>query len=224
MIVKSLIENDMKVALDCAKATLVKGGKIKIADELYDHAEIQGAIKAGYAEIEGEPPQCSKAKVEEKKKKLKNIDPKKRKIAIECIKGTVEYGEFIEVPESAMNTKEIQNAIAWGMLEDPEAPPKIADVGQSKPLVIDEAKVSPSGGKKFKPLSKVSGGVEEATEEAEDVSLYKESKVIDPSASQLEDLISPTKKKSTKKKTSTKKTEEKRTPDRFDFLDIFGEE
>jgi hypothetical protein len=217
MILESLIQNEMRVCLDCAKATLVKGSKITIADEYYQHRDVQGAIKAGFCKLVGDPPAGFAEKTKEKTKKLKNIW--KSKIALDCIKGTVEVGGVIDVPESALAYKEIQNALAWGMLCDPDAPMPIVDVGSTKAAKIEEVKVShtaPKAGKKSKkakPISRV--GEEGETEEKEEESLlYKESKVIDPSATKNNKMFDapPTEKK---------KAEE---PDRFDFLSIFGDE
>jgi len=224
MILESLIQNEMRVCLDCAKATLVKGSKITIADEFYQHRDVQGAIKAGFCKVLGDPPPAFAQIPSEKKIKLKNIW--KSKIALDCVKGTVEPGCLIEIPESAMSFKEIQNALAWNMLCDPSAPPKIVDMA-SKAVTIEEVKMSsPSAQvaattkkgekagkkKKAKAISRVADP-EEAEEKDENIALYKESKVIDPSAEKAKKMLEPPK--------AQPKAEE---PDRFDFLSIFGED
>jgi hypothetical protein len=223
MILESLIQNEMRVCLDCAKATLVKGSRITIPDDFYQHKDVQGAIAAGFAKLVGEPPAAYANKPKEKTKKLRNIY--KSKIAFECIKGTVEPGMLIEIPESAMNFKEIQNALAWNMLADPEAPPVIADVAASKAATIEEVKLAAPGkqaqgkkSKKAKAINRVADA-EEAEEKDEDIALYKESKVIDPSSAKNNKIFEAPPKKEEKK-------EEKKagSPDRFDFLSIFGEE
>lgn len=221
MIIESLIQNDMRVCLDCAKATLVKGSKITIADEFYQHRDVQGAIKAGFAKVVGDPPAAFASQQKEKTRKLKNIW--KSKIALDCIKGTVEVGATIDVPESAMNFKEIQNALAWNMLCDPAAPPVIADVNASKAAQIEEVKLSLPGqaiqkkagkkSKKAKPINRVADPDEATEEKDEDSSLYKESKVIDKSVS-----------KNQKTAEGPKEEKKESKPDRFDFLSIFGEE
>jgi len=225
MILESLVQNDMRVCLDCAKATLVRGGRITISDEFYQHREVQGAIKLGYIKLVGDPPAAYAAKPKESTTKLKNIWG--NKIVIDCIKGTVEPGCLIEIPESVMSSKEVQNALAWGMLCDPSAPPSIVDMG-SKAAAIEEVtlagpsapaksgkaskSIKPLKSKKAKAISRV-GDSEEAEEKDEDIPLYKESKVIDPSVEKSKKIF------------EAPKVEKKESePDRFDFLSIFGED
>lgn len=218
MILESLIQNEMRVCLDCAKATLVRGAKITIPDEFYQHQDVQGAIKAGFCKLVGDPPVAFAEKPTEKKVKLKNVW--KTKIALDCVKGTVEVGAVIEVPESAMTFKEIQNALAWGMLCDPEAPPKIADVA-SKSVTIEEVQASlsskkqdakaPKGKRRAKAITKVADP-ELSEEKEEEIQLYKESKVIDPSSEKQKKML------------AAPAEEKKDEPDRFDFLSIFGED
>lgn len=141
MIVKSLIKDESKLTLDCAKATLAKNSKVEIEDAFYWNPEVQGAMKLGMIEIVGKPPAPlpeTAATPEEPKIKYRNVHDSK--ICFECIKDYADPGQFIHIPESKIATeREIQNAIAWGMIEraDGKDAPH-APKARPKPVKIDE--------------------------------------------------------------------------------------
>ena len=139
MIVESLIQDESKWTLDCAKATFYKGSKAEIEDTLYWGAEVQGALKLGMIRIIGKIPDPlpeAPAKAEEKKVKYRNIHS--TKICFECIKDYADPGSFIHLPESKIQEREVQNAIAWGMIERVDGPKDAIKVRQTIPVEIDE--------------------------------------------------------------------------------------
>jgi len=148
MIVKSLIEDDSKLTLDCAKATLHKDSKVEIEDVFYWNPEVQGAMKLGMIEVVGKPPPKPKDTddtPEEKKIKYRNVHDSK--ICFECIKDYADPGQFIHIPESKISTeREIQNAIAWGMIEradgknTPQAPKASRQAVKIDEFDADDAK------------------------------------------------------------------------------------
>ena len=139
MIVESLIKDESKLTLDCAKATLHKGSKVEIEDALYWGPEIQGALKLEMIRIIGKIPDPlpeAPAKAEEKKIKYRNMHA--TKICFECVKDYADPGNFINIPESKVQEREVQNAIAWGMIERVDGPKDAVKTRQTIPVEIDE--------------------------------------------------------------------------------------
>lgn len=139
MIVESLIKDESRLTLDCAKATLHRGSKVEIDDSTYWTKEVQGAIKLGMIRVVGEPPPPMKVQEEgapEKKIKYKSIHS--TKLCFESLKDYVDPGNFIHVPESKISEREIQNAIAWGMIERVDGPKDAVKVRLTTPVKIDE--------------------------------------------------------------------------------------
>jgi hypothetical protein len=227
MILESLINDGSKVALDCAKTSVTgpAGSKVEIADALFWHPEVQGAIKLGFAKPLGDiPPEPPAAVATAAEKKVKFKNNYKTKLTFDCIKGTVEPGHFIEIPVSKVNDAEVANAVAYGMLEDvdnpkpPKAEPsepvdleevKVSDGPAAPPAPSAKAKPKPITGKKAKPISKAKD-VEDAVDEDKNDPLYIESKIQDPG-------VAPA-----KKGAPEPKDEEEEDDDTFAFLDIFG--
>lgn len=139
MIVESLIQDDSKWTLDCAKATFHKGSKAEVEDSLYWGAEVQGALKMGLIRIIGKIPDPlpeAPAKAEERKVKYRNIYS--TKLCFECLRDYADPGCFIHIPESKIQEREIQNAIAWGMIEREDGPKDAVKTRQTIPVKIDE--------------------------------------------------------------------------------------
>lgn len=123
MILESLIQDESKLTLDCAKATLHKGSRIDIPDIHWNSKEVQGAINAGLVVLRGEPPILP----EEPKKDTKEATTRFRnnfttKLTFECIKNYADPHEIVHVPNSKIDEKEIRNAIAAGWLVNVDHP------------------------------------------------------------------------------------------------------
>jgi hypothetical protein len=139
VILESMIQDEAILTIDCAKATLRQGIRVEIDDELYFHNEVQSAIKQGFVRLVGEVPVAAAPIPEEFIKTLKNISP--TRLALDCIKGSVGPGETIDVPESKMEDPEIANALAWGMLEDPDGMTAKKPMTGGAPVNIDEVSI-----------------------------------------------------------------------------------
>jgi hypothetical protein len=182
---ESLVQDGSKVTFDCAKATIARGGFIELRDEFYFTAEVQNAIKLGLVKVRGTPPAATSAPAEATKPKRKFRSAAQTKLAFECIKDYVLPGHFIYIPEDKMHATEIQNALAWGMLVDPDAAPK-AEPQKNIPITLDELTVSstpkPKQGKAPPKLAakRISSTKEAIEEGGSDDGLYRESKVFDP--------------------------------------------
>jgi hypothetical protein len=226
MILESLIKDGSKLTLDCAKATLSKGSKVEIADEYWLKPEVQNAIKLGLVRLVGSPPPATpatSAKVEENRKKFRSAWTSK--LTFDCIKDYVDPGGIIHIPESKLTNSEVQNAIAWGMLVDPDMTAAPMARRPSPPVEIDEIKVGGAKPDKAAPTAKSpvkakkiskTDDAEAGDEEAQDASLYKPSEVIVPK----EDA--PPKNKAAAKPAMA--DEAKPQGSRFDFLDIFEDD
>jgi hypothetical protein len=139
MIIESLIKDESKLTLDCAKATLHRGSKVELDDSTYWTKEVQGAIKLGMIRIIGDPPPPMKVQEEgapEKKIKYKSLHSSK--LCFESLKDYVDPGNFIHIPESKIHEREIQNAIAWGMIEPADGPKGVVKTRLTTPVKIDE--------------------------------------------------------------------------------------
>jgi len=145
MILKSLIQDESKLSLDCARATVKKGMIIELPDNLYTNKEIQTAIKIGMLILVGDPPKMvpeEKANTAEEKKIKLRCNPKVLgKVAFDCIKDGVSAGQVLWVPQSKMYHPEIQNALSSGILEDPSG-----DIQPNRPIhqpvTIEEVRVT----------------------------------------------------------------------------------
>lgn len=128
MILNSLITDDSRLTLDCAKATILKGNKIDIPDDLYYHTEVQEALSLGIIELVGdvpEPPPGFSAPAETKSYKNNT----KTRLTFDCIKASVGPEEVIDIPADMLEAYEIDNAISNDMLV-PEAKEDAGNVGE----------------------------------------------------------------------------------------------
>lgn len=138
MLLESLIKDEQRVTFDCCKATVIRGVTVEIADIHYSAAEIRNAIKLGLVRLVGPEPVSQQSMTALVRKiKLRNRTP--HLLTLECIKGSVASGSFVDIPENLMNEREIQNALAWNMLEDVENPRPVMEAGD--PLSLDEISV-----------------------------------------------------------------------------------
>ena len=138
MIVESLIQDESKLTLDCAKATLHKGSKAEIEDALYWTPEVQGAIKLGMLRVVGKTPDPLPVEAGKPEEKFKYKNVHTTKVCLECIKDYADPGGIISIPESKIPEREVQNAIAWGMLERVDGPKDEIKPRLNVPVVIDE--------------------------------------------------------------------------------------
>lgn len=169
MKLESMIQNESCITLDCVKARIAKGTVIEIDDKHWSNPEVQGAIKLGFVRLIGkEPTVVSEAAANEDPRN----EPKKTfvstagtRMAFECAtkykdpangtsikwKDYVDPGKELYVPLSAVSDKQIQNALAWGMLKDPDAkvaqPKKAVRKSSAK---IEETKITADTGKSNK--------------------------------------------------------------------------
>lgn len=115
MILKSLIIDDSRLTLDCAKATITKGSEVDLPDDLYYHPEVQGALKLEIVELVGDvpapPPGVSSPA--ETKSYRNNTETR---LTFDCIKASAGPKEVIDIPEDMLGAYEIDNAINNGML------------------------------------------------------------------------------------------------------------
>jgi len=145
MILQSLIQDESRLSLDCAKTAVKKNMIIELPDNLYMNKEIQTAIKIGILKLVGDPPKVTPEEkanlVEEKKIKLRCNSRVQGRIAFDCIKDGVSAGQNLWVPESKMYHPEIQNALNSGILEDPSG-----NIQPSRsihqPVTIEEVRVT----------------------------------------------------------------------------------
>jgi len=145
MILQSLIQDESKLSLDCARATVKKGMIIELPDNLYTNKEVQTAIKIGMLRLVGDPPKVAPEEkanpAEEKKIKLRCNPRVQGRIAFDCIKDGVSAGQILWVPQSKMYHPEIQNALSSGILEDPSG-----DIQPNRPIhqpvAIEEVRVT----------------------------------------------------------------------------------
>ena len=139
MILESQIGDDRVLTLDCAKATLRKGSRVEIPDDCFGKAEVQNAIRMGLIRLIGTPP-AGVSLFDEPKHRFRNAHG--TRLTFECIKGTVDPGKTLAIPESKVNEREVQNAIAWGYLLDLDGGLAGTPVGNQPPVVIDEVRIT----------------------------------------------------------------------------------
>lgn len=143
MIIESLIQDESKLTLDCAKATLHKGSKVDIPDQFWSHPEVQGAIKCGFARLIGPEPinrQYPGMPIIEPEVRFKNVY--EYKLAFDCIKKYAAPGDVVYIPVSKIDSVEVREAIGRGWLvnlDNPELTPKPYSGGS--PLKVDELSV-----------------------------------------------------------------------------------
>lgn len=173
MILKSLIEDERKLTIDCCKATIKKNMTVEIPDEMFRNAEVQGAIKLGFVKVIGDEPkpQPVPAAVMVPEKKLKNVTT--MRISLDCIKGLVMPGCYIDIPVDKIEFSEVQNAIQSGWLVDEEnpLPPKPLPSTNFIPLeelTVGDIQGSPSQGKK---------GIKKVASFGESDDLYRPSEI-----------------------------------------------
>lgn len=151
MILKSLITDDSRLTLDCAKATVTKGSEVDLPDDLYYHPEVQGALKLKIVELVGnvpEPPPGISAPAETKSYR----NTTETRLTFDCIKASAGPEEVIDIPEDMLDAYEIDNAISNGMLvpetkedtgiaEDTEEPAEKAAPDESDGMLFEEVTV-----------------------------------------------------------------------------------
>lgn len=163
MILESLIKDDSMLTLDCAKARIKKGDTVEIDDQHWHDPEIQGALKLKMVRVVGKkpnvPPLVDQKDDDPKQEKTKTfVSAAGNRMAFECKtkykdpntgeplrwKEWVDPGNPIHVPLSAVEDKQIQNALGWELLVDPEAKKKKSPKAKKgKSVVLEEAKVAP---------------------------------------------------------------------------------
>ena len=139
MILESQIGDDRVLTLDCAKATLRKGSRVDIPDDCFGKAEVQNAIRMGLIRLVGTPP-AGVSVFDEPKHRFRNAHG--TRLTFECIKGTVDPGNILAIPESKVNEREVQNAVAWGYLLDLDGGLAGTPVGNQPPVIIDEVRIT----------------------------------------------------------------------------------
>lgn len=145
MILQSLISDASCLSIDCAKTKITRGMIVELPDNLYWEKEIQNAIKLNFIKLVGDIPEARPIVHEvtqEKKIKLICNQKVKGRIAFDCIKDVVQAGQALWVPESKMSHPEIQNAVAYGILEDPENNQTQVEMPIHKPVSLDEVKAT----------------------------------------------------------------------------------
>lgn len=151
MIIESLIQDESKVTLDCAKATLHRGSKITIDDQFWTHPEIQGAIKCGFARLVGAEP-TSRAHpgmpVIEPEVRFKNVY--EYKLTFDCIKKYAAPGDVVSIPVSKIDSLEVRECIGRGWLVNLDNPEATPAPYRGAPLRVEELSmndlVEPSAG------------------------------------------------------------------------------
>lgn len=159
MIIESLKNDKSKITFDGvpelrfhgAMLTLTTGATIELPDHLYNSSEVQGAIKLGFIKVVGEPPVLAQEEAAPTEKKIKLMSKAKTRMAFDCIKGSVSPGEMIHVPESKYYHPEIQNALNWGLLIDPDAKVIVKDRLISNPIMLEEVSITDEETPKAKP-------------------------------------------------------------------------
>lgn len=151
MILKSLIQDDSTLAIDCAKTRMCKGSVIEIKDEFWPNAEIQGAIRLGMIALIGQAPKIQQEpELEQEQNKIKFRNVSDTKIAFECIIGYEKDGknkkwsdyvapnEYIFIPEAATHSRQVQNALGWGMIVFADEKGAFKQPVKSAPVELDE--------------------------------------------------------------------------------------
>jgi hypothetical protein len=156
MILKSEIRDASTLSINCAKARIGKDETIEIPDEYWREKEVQDAVRLGFVSLVGQPPTLPEIKKNEApERKLRFASRAPSKIAFECVVGRnddgtdkkwkeyVAPGDLLSVPESALSDPQIQNAIAWKMIEpldkNPEQPPAPVEPPQPNvPVQLEE--------------------------------------------------------------------------------------
>jgi hypothetical protein len=151
MILKSLIQDESTLAIDCAGTRMCRGSVIEIKDEFWTNAEIQGAIRLGMIELIGPRPKLQQEPEPEKEQnKLKFRNVSDTKIAFECIIGYdidgknkkwsdyVSPNEYILIPEVATYSRQVQNALGWGMIVPADKGASFQQPVKSDPVELDE--------------------------------------------------------------------------------------
>lgn len=213
MILESLIEDESMLTLDCAKARISKGQKVEIKDKHWHSPEVQGAIALGVVRLVGEAPDVAKPEESkpdpESEPKKKFVSRSETRMAFECDtkfkddqtgdpvkwKDYVDKGGILWVPESAVEDRQIQNALGWGLLVDPDAKPgREADKGDGIPVDLQEATVNesdtpsrrrrarPKAGAKSAIKAKPISSAADADQGGDDDEMFRPSSVIDTQA------------------------------------------
>jgi hypothetical protein len=151
MILKSLIQDESTLSIDCARTRMSKGSVIEIKDEFWTNAEIQGAIRLGLIELIGAIPEVQQEPEQEKEQnKLKFRNVSDTKIAFECIMGYdldgksnkwsdyVAPNEYILIPEVATYSRQVQNALGWGLIVPADEGVPFKRPVKSDPVELDE--------------------------------------------------------------------------------------
>jgi hypothetical protein len=140
MKLRSLLGDDRIVAFDCAKTKIGGENKvIDIPDVCWATSEVQNAISQGLVELVGEPPMMAMgmggaAMPAERKIKFRNYHT--CKLSFDTLKAGVDPDEFINIPASLIDVREISNAISAGWLVNMEEPSIPQSIGA--PAVLDE--------------------------------------------------------------------------------------
>jgi hypothetical protein len=124
------------------KRRICKGDIVDVPDRFWGHPQISGALKQNLVKLLGNPPEThepSGANQEDRVVMLVNTSDPAVRLAFECLRDYVDPGQNLRVPESKMEHKEIQNALAMGMLHNPEDDASPRQPGP--PAELEEVKV-----------------------------------------------------------------------------------
>jgi len=143
MKLRSLLGDDRIVAFDCAKTKI--GGETKvidIPDACWATSEVQNALSQGLVELVGDPPMMTAGTQMPAERKIKFRNYHMCRLTFECLKAGVDPEEFINIPTSLVDTREVSNAISAGWLVNMEEP--VVPQGLSTPVVLDEVGIRTS--------------------------------------------------------------------------------
>lgn len=132
--------SESRIAFDCIQDSAGPNQLILVPVNKLGEPEVQNAINMGLIKPEEELPDITSPSNEGPKKRLL-INTSENVLALECIKRFVAPNMTVEVPEDKIDEKEIQNALAWGILLDPLNPPPPVEKGVAEEDNVDEVKV-----------------------------------------------------------------------------------
>jgi len=143
MILLSKITDASKVTFDCAKATIERNGRIEIDDIHWKSPEVQGALKLGLIELEGQPPIMPEEPLGLAPEHLIRFRNNfGTKLCFECVKDYADPGMIIRIPVSLVDNPEVRNAIMAGMLINEDNPEENPQIYQGPPMHLEELRSS----------------------------------------------------------------------------------
>ncbi len=116
MILESLITDGSRIVFDCSRSTVFKGSVITIDDKFWNDKEIQNAINAGLVRLVSPIPTWAGTEDTPREKTFKFKSNWASKLSFDCLGKFVDKNQYVDIPESKINIREIQNAINSGMI------------------------------------------------------------------------------------------------------------